>query len=83
VVGVRIGEKQVQLALPELPIDARQLLVELLCELWIVVGQRLQLDQVGGPLLQALPGSDLFSQLGRLPAVAPRLARVVPDPGLG
>jgi hypothetical protein len=83
VAGVRIREEQVQLALPELALDGRQLLLELPAELDVIVRQVLQLDQVLRPLLQPLPGGDLLTELRSLAAVAPGLRRVVPDPGLG
>jgi hypothetical protein len=47
------------------------------------VRERLQLDQIPGPLLEQLPYRDLFAQLGRLASIAAGLDRVVPDPGLG
>jgi hypothetical protein len=83
VAGVRIGEQQVELALSELALDRRELVIELLLELGVVTSKLLQLDKVSRPLIEPLPGRDLFSKLRRLAAVAPRLRRVVPDPGLG
>jgi hypothetical protein len=78
VVGVRVGEQQVQLSLAELPLQGLLLGAQLGRQLLVLAGQLGQLDQVAGALLQAIPGLDLLATLGSLASETARRRRIVP-----
>src|SRR4030081_1520334 len=79
VVGVWIRKEQVELAGSQLFGDRRALLSQLLFELGVAVGKLVQLDQVAGPLLEAVPGGDQLAEFGSLTRHLPGTGRVVPN----
>src|SRR5438445_253805 len=66
VVGVGVGEEKVELVRAELVLDRRALLLDLRLELRIALGQLVQLPEVTGPPLEAVPGGDQGSVVGAL-----------------
>jgi hypothetical protein len=83
VTRVWVGEEQVQLALPEFGGDSPQLLVDLLTQLGIVLGQLLELDDVARPPLELGPGCGQFAVLEGLARLVTRRCRIVPGPWPG
>jgi len=82
VVRVRVREQQVELARAQLALDRRPLLGDLLLQVGVVFGELLQLDQVGGAALEAVPGRDELAVLRRLTRPLAGAAWVIPRAGL-
>jgi len=83
VVGVGVGEQQLQFELAQLAVDGGLLRLYLGPQLVVFPGQLVQLDQVAGAPLQPLPDRDLLPVPRRLPGQSPGARGVVPDPRLG
>jgi hypothetical protein len=82
VIRVWVGEEQVELARSQVGRQLRLFLFDLLRELGITGRELVELDEVASALLELLPGSYQLAVLGRLPAKAACISRVVPDAGL-
>ena len=78
VVGVRIGEQQVELVRTQLPGEGRTFLDDLLLELLVVLRKLLELDEVASPPLEAGPRGDQVAMLAGLSGLLACAARVVP-----
>jgi hypothetical protein len=83
VVRVGVVEQKDELAVAELLLQRGLLRLQLLSELLVVPGQRVQLDQVVGPPLQVVPAGDLAAVLRRLPSESAGQDRILPDARLG
>jgi hypothetical protein len=83
VVGVRIGEQQVELVRAELARNSLPFLFDLARELTVALRQLLQLDDVASAPLETVPRRDEVAVLGRLSGKLPGSSRVVPRAGLG
>jgi hypothetical protein len=64
VIGVRIGEQEVELSRAQLGRDRGFFLGDLLGQLRIAGGELVELDQVAGALFQLDPGLDQLPVLG-------------------
>jgi hypothetical protein len=78
VVGVRIGEQEVQLVRAQLARDGLALLVDLTLELAVALCELLQLDDVARAALETVPRCDQLAVFRRLTRQLAGAARVVP-----
>jgi hypothetical protein len=83
VVGIRVREQQVQLALTEIVGQSLQLRSDLSGELLVLRRELGQFDEVPCAPLERVPSGDLLAILGRVASQAAGRFRVVPDPGRG
>ena len=81
--GVGVREEEAQLQLTQLPVQRPLLGLDLLTQLGVVSGQVVELGQVTGTPLQAVPKPDLVAQIGRLLGQLAGALGIVPDPGPG
>jgi hypothetical protein len=82
VVRVWVGEEKVELVGAQLSGKRRAFLPELPRELFVAIDELLQLDQVAGAPLQAIPGRDQLAVLRGLSRRLPGPPWVVPRAGL-
>jgi hypothetical protein len=82
VVGVRIGEQQVELASAQLRGDRLLLLRDLYLQLGVILGELVELDQVARPAFELVPGRDQLVVLRGFAREVARAVGVVPDAGL-
>ena len=75
---VGICEEQVELARAQLSLQCRPLLRDLAFEIGVVLGKLLQLDEVTGAPLEAIPGRDELAMLGSLACQLTRATWIVP-----
>ena len=81
--GVRIGEQQVELARAQLFLERRSFLIHLALQVAVTLGQLHQLDEVARAPLEAVPRSELLTQLRRIARHLTGAPGVVPDSRLG
>ena len=81
-IGVRVGEKKIELSRAQLASELRLFFGNLLCELGIARRQVVELDQITRPFFELVPCPDKLSMFGRFARQGAGTARVVPGAGL-
>jgi hypothetical protein len=83
VARVRVGEQEVELALPQLGGDRAQLLRDLLAQLGVILGELVELDQITRAPLELLPRGRELAVFERLTRPVARRRGIVPRAGSG
>jgi len=79
VVGVRVGEQEIELARTELPAQLGALLFDLLLQVGIAFRELVELDEVSRASLESIPGGDELSVFRGFARRLPRPPGVIPD----
>ncbi len=80
-IGVGVGEQEVELVRAKLLAYLRELLGDLLAKLTVAFCQLIQLDDISRPPLESIPGRDKLAIFRGLARHLTRASWVVPDTG--